>query len=250
MGTGFSCFRVYGMHALVLICGQGAGRYRDERGTDRRVGPGDLIVVFPDLGHQYGPEPGDVWDEIFVTFDGAAFEGWRGHGLDPAQPVWALPPLPDDGWAKRFAELPKMPGSTQAESCAAVAAVHALIADLVAVKASAIDAGPAWLEPACRALSEGAGGAEVPEVARRAGMSYETFRKSFKAATGESPARYRRRHRLAQAALMLQRMDLSLEVIARALGFCDAFHLSKAFKQQHGVAPLEWRRRIERSEAG
>ncbi len=79
-GTGFSQFRIYGMYALVLLL-DGGGRYRDRRGMDLRLSPGDLVVVFPEHPHQYGPEPGDDWDEVFIAFKGAAFEGWRAHGL-------------------------------------------------------------------------------------------------------------------------------------------------------------------------
>lgn len=234
-GTGFSRYRVYGMYALVLLL-DGGGRYRDRHGVDRRVGAGDLIVVFPELPHQYGPEPGDNWDEIFVAFGGAAFEGWRAHGLDPAHPVWRLGPL--DEWSRRFSDLLKMPAASMAGACAAASAVHSLIADALAARP---EESCDWLESARYALSRGAVAPSVREIAADAGIGYETFRKTFKAATGESPGRYRKRQRLAQAAMMLQRADLSLEMIAAALGFCDAFHLSKAFKLEYGQAPAVYR---------
>jgi len=243
LGTGFTHYRVHGMFALVLLLGEGAGRYRDKLGSDRRVGAGDLIVVFPEVPHQYGPEAGDVWHEVFLSFDGAAFEGWRAQGLDPAHPVWSLPE-PEE-WEERFFEILQMPKTSIPETCAAASAIHRLLADSLTAKppsASRLD----WIEPACHALSAGAGAPGLPEIARKVGLGYETFRKTFKTATGESPARYRRRMRLAQAELMLQRADLSLEMIAGALDFCDAFHLSKAFKQQYGVSPAETRRRTLR----
>lgn len=234
-GTGFTRYRVYGMYALVLLR-QGGGRYRDRRGADRRLKAGDLIVVFPELPHQYGPEAGDVWDEVFLSFEGAAFEGWRAHGLDPAHPVWSL--HPQETWARRFSEVLELPVATLPESCTAASAVHRLIADALASRPAAAED---WLEPARQALSGGAGAPSLQDIAANAGLGYETFRKAFKAATGEAPARYRRRQRLAQASLMMQRADLSLEMIAGALGFCDAFHLSKVFKQEHGVSPAAHR---------
>jgi AraC-like DNA-binding protein len=234
-GTGFGRYRVYGIYALVLVL-QGGGRYRDRHGTDRRLKAGDLIVVFPELPHQYGPEQGDTWDEIFIAFDGAAFEGWRANGLDPAHPVWSLEPL--DDWARRFSGLLQMPVASMTGACVAASAVHSLIADALAAR-------PAetcnWLVSARHALSGGAVSMAMKEIAAEFGMGYETFRKAFKSATGESPARYRRRQRLAQAAMMMQRADLSLEMIATALGFCDAFHLSKAFKHEYGISPAAHR---------
>ncbi len=236
-GTGFSRYRIHGMFALVLVLGNGT--YRDPHGTHRRVSKGDLIVVFPDAPHQYGPEPGDVWDELFLSFDGASFEAWRAHGLDPAHPVWALPD--PEQWTARFLSLLRMPVMSMPESCAAAAAIHLLIADALAARPPGNESHE-WLQTACLALSAGTGAPSLQEIARNLGLGYETFRKTFKMVTGESPARYRRRMRLAQATLMIQRADLSLDRIADALDFCDGFHLSKAFKLQYGYPPAQIRR--------
>jgi AraC-like DNA-binding protein len=124
------------------------------------------------------------------------------------------------------------------ESCATATTVHGMIADALAVRPTGMEG---WVVSARQSLSGGAGAPDMHEISADAGMGYETFRKAFKSATGESPARYRRRQRLAQAALMLQRADLSLEMIAGALGFCDAFHLSKSFKLEYNLSPAAYR---------
>lgn len=237
-GTGFSQFRVYGMYALVLLI-DGGGRYRDRRGVDRRLAAGDLLVVFPEHPHQYGPEAGDDWDEVFIAFQGAAFDGWRSRGLDPAHPVWR--PRGAGRWARRFFSLLRRPAATLEQATALASALHGLIAELLAGRGH---------EPedrfmhARRELAAGADAPRLAEVAAGAGMSLERFRKAFKAATGESPAVFRRRRRLEQAALMLQRPDLKLDLIARSLGFYDAFHLSKAFKAETGESPEAFRRKL------
>jgi AraC-like DNA-binding protein len=236
-GTGFSQFRVYGMYALVLLL-QGGGRYRDRRGIDRRLSAGDLMVVFPEHPHQYGPEAGDDWDEVFIAFKGAAFEGWRSRGLDPAHPVWRLA-SPRAG-ARRFFEILKMPVASLGQSTAVAAAIHQLIADALAQRPPGTQD---WLEKARQLLNGGGESPSSQEIAAVLGMSHDHFRKVFKAATGESPTAFRRRRRLAQAALMLQRSDLKLDMIAESLGFCDGFHLSKAFKAEYGKSPAEFRRR-------
>ncbi|MCB1131520.1 MAG: AraC family transcriptional regulator [Verrucomicrobiae bacterium] len=236
-GTGFNGFRVYGMYALVLLL-NGAGRYKDRRGIDRRLSAGDLLVVFPEHPHQYGPEADDVWDEVFVAFKGAAFEGWRTHGLDPANPVWRLEDLHSS--ARIFFEILRMPVASLAQSTAVATAIHQLIADTLAQRPPGRED---WLEQARQLLG---GGSEAPapqEIAATLGMSHDHFRKTFKAATGESPSAFRRRRRLAQASLMLQRSDLNLDMIADSLGFCDGFHLSKAFKAEYGESPTRFRRR-------
>ena len=236
IGTGFSQFRVYGMYALVLLL-RGGGRYRDRRGMDRRLSPGDLVIVFPEHPHQYGPEAGDDWDEVFIAFKGAAFEGWRSHGLDPSNPVWRVDSLPT--MARRFFKILRMPRSSLEDSTAVATAIHCLIADLLAQRPLARED---WLEKAKQLLGGGNDAPTPQAIAATLGMSHDHFRKTFKATTGESPSSFRRRRRLAQAALMLQRSDLKLDMIAESLGFCDGFHLSKAFKSEYGQSPALFRR--------
>lgn len=235
-GTGFNQFRVYGMYALVLLL-DGGGRYRDRFGVDRRLSPGDLFVVFPDHAHQYGPEAGEHWDEVFIAFKGAAFEAWRSHGLSPSHPIWRTDP--PQTTARRMFEILRMPSATLTESTAMAAAIHQLIADLVERRPNGREE---WLEKAGHLLNGGSTSPTPPEIARMLGMSHDHFRKVFKKATGESPAAFRRRGRLAQAALMLQRTDLTLDMIAGCLGFCDGFHLSKAFKSEYGQSPADYRK--------
>lgn len=234
-GTGFGRFRVYGMYALVYLL-HGGGRYRDARGIDRRLSAGDLVVVFPEHPHQYGPEAGDEWDEVFIAFKGPAFEGWRAHGLDPANPVWRI----EDrrAIAGELQDLLRMPVATLAQAAALAAAIHRLIAELLERQPRGQEA---WLETSKQLLGGGREATAPKEIAESLGMSPDHFRKLFKAATGESPSAFRRRRRLAQAALMLQRADLTLDMIAESLGFCDGFHLSKAFKAEYGRAPAAFR---------
>lgn len=238
VGTGFTQYRVYGMYALVLLL-KGGGRYRDRRGTDQRLTPGDIWVVFPENPHQYGPESGDEWDEVFLAFQGAAFEGWRANGLVPSQPIRRWPDVAV--MAQRFFDILRMPCATLADATAIAAAIHQILADIVEHSQTAEEG---WLEKSRQLLSGGADAPDLPEIALAVGMSYEKFRKAFKAAVGESPAAFRRRQRLTQATLMLQRSDLSLDLIADSLGFCDAFHLSKAFKSLLGKSPTEYRREL------
>jgi hypothetical protein len=76
LGTGRERLRIYGSYALVYLLA-GSGHYRDANGNARAVAAGDLIWVYPDLGHEYGPWKGERWDEFFVVFDGPIFDLWR-----------------------------------------------------------------------------------------------------------------------------------------------------------------------------
>ncbi|RYG47723.1 hypothetical protein EON79_06540, partial [bacterium] len=60
--------RVFGAYALVLIL-EGGGRFMDALGTKAKVQAGDLLVLFPEVPHAYGPKRAERgparWDEMY-----------------------------------------------------------------------------------------------------------------------------------------------------------------------------------------
>jgi AraC-like DNA-binding protein len=240
-GTGFDTYRLYGMYAVVIIT-RGRGRYRDLNGYDCELRAGDLIVVFPEVAHQYGPPVGETWDEIFLAFEGLAFDAWRAEGLSPSQPVWQIGE--SSQWAHRIRCLLTREIATRSDSCTAAGELHALLSEWLSLREE--NAVPPWLDAARHSLADPMQNRSVATVAGEAGMSLDTFRRAFRAATGEPPARFQRRQRLAMGANLLRRRELTLKQIASMLGFCDEFHFSKAFKSQLGVSPSGFRERILR----
>jgi AraC-like DNA-binding protein len=103
-----------------------------------------------------------------------------------------------------------------------------------------------WLEKSLRLLGDrGVTGWLTPQaVAPQVGLNYENFRKRFVELTGESPGRYQKRRRLEWACAAIYQGGSSLKEIADTLGFCDVFHFSKAFKQEIGFTPSDYRRRV------
>jgi len=57
-------FRTLPLYTIVLLLA-GAGRFRDAHGFTTRVSGGDVIWLFPGVGHAYGPEAGDCWEELY-----------------------------------------------------------------------------------------------------------------------------------------------------------------------------------------
>ena len=92
--------RIFGRYAVVYLL-NGQGRYRDKSGVDVSVRPGDLIFVFPDLPHSYGPLPDRRWDEFYIVFDGPIFHTWQETGLiSVSRPVSHLEPV--EYWLRRL----------------------------------------------------------------------------------------------------------------------------------------------------
>jgi len=62
----------------------------------------------------------------------------------------------------------------------------------------------------------------------------------FRERRGISPAFWIRRERLWGAELLLKTGKLPLKDIAARVGFSDAFHLSRSFKEVYGASPRDW----------
>src|SRR5687767_173496 len=72
-GTGAPRMRVFGQYAVVLLL-DGGGVFRDSLGFRVQVQQGDLICIFPEIAHRYGPPRGGDWDELYACFDGPVFD--------------------------------------------------------------------------------------------------------------------------------------------------------------------------------
>lgn len=236
---GLSRFITTDHYALVLILG--SGRYRDQRGRDERLHDGDVLMLFPDLAHQFGPEAGDTWEAVYIGFSGPAFDAWRLRGLSPTRPIW--PARLARPWHAEFHALLQSPPANTPATCLHLARLHALLAAFL--DSLAETATPAWLLPVCALLADPGSRIAIPALAKQAGFATpDAFRRAFTEATGSSPSEYRRNQIMARAAHLLHDPSLNLACIAEQLEICDAFQLSRLFKQHYGLSPLAYRKRL------
>ncbi len=219
----------------------GTGRYRDAD-HDRRLGPGSLVLVFPERPHWYGAgEPG--WDERSLVYNGPLFRTAVSAGLlAPARPVLDLVDV--DRWAARFDHFRLRPAPTTAAGRDAEAAmVLALLADMVASAAARAPPAGSWLSRSIALLAPGPGTPlTLPAVAAAVGMPYDAWRKAFRAEVGAAPARFRLDRRLAAAAELLTSTSRSVRAIAAELAFTDERHLVVRFREVYGCTPAAYRR--------
>lgn len=80
-------------------------------------------------------------------------------------------------------------------------------------------------------------------LALEAGLSRTALAERFRAAMGATPLAHLRTLRLQAAMRLLGQTELTLEQVAQAVGYQDAFSFSKAFKREVGWSPREFRRR-------
>lgn len=228
-----------------MLVRAGSGVYRDRSG-EVPLGPGSLVRLVPGRPHWYGVVGAGRWDEVYLTFTGPLFDtaARQGRLFDP--PVTRVRPV--DRWgarldAHRTRTPPLTVGGADRE---ATEVLRALVdaADPGAADASSEPVGADWLARSQSLLGHDLGeDLDLASVATAVGLTYETWRKRFRQATGLSPGRYRAMRRVDAAAEALRRSTLSHREIAASLGFSDAPHLARQLRALHGTTPSDVRRR-------
>lgn len=236
-------FRQLGRYALVAVT-SGSGTFDDALGHRLEVRSGDLLVLFPDVPHRYGPKPGTTWSEVYAVFDGPVFGLWRQLGLlDPDRPVRRAGSSPE--WAGRLLALVDDAAEvTAARRLRAATRPEELFAEVLGLPVSDADdptRSDAWLARALDLLARDDGDGPLPlaAVARRLGLSEDAFRRRFRRLTGVTPFAWRQSRRMQRAGELLA-AGLSGRQVARQLGFCDEFYFSRRFRQVMGTSPRQF----------
>ncbi len=224
---------------------------------------GHLAVIPPGLEHAWGHRAGEhlaVHADLHaqVALAAMAMVDYRGASVGPGPRLerpwsWTLRlggesftvPLvravDAAAWERRLAPLAaQWAGRSHAGAAARLAAagiLGAAFAELLGGAASA--------DPLLALLAEAAAGdpaqAQVPLLARRAGMGATAFRAAVRARCGCSPRAHLERLRLERAAYALRTSDLPVAAVAAAAGYADPFHFARAFRRVHGTSPSGFR---------
>jgi hypothetical protein len=169
--------RVFGQWAIVYSVA-GSGNYHDARGIDVPLRAGDMILVFPEVAHSYGPEPGGIWNELYVCFRGPVFESWRDAELfDVRNPVfhWKAPHIGLEILQPFFTKL-NQPGQSMLDS---VTMWQQILSRIFSPRSTrdAREHRPAWFLQAVDLLERSAADDEktLRSIAEACGMGYESF---------------------------------------------------------------------------
>ena len=81
----------------------------------------------------------------------------------------------------------------------------------------------------------------IEDIAGVCGLNRTYFGKIFKEALGKTPQEVLLNYRMLKAAELLKLTSLSIGDVGLAVGYANQMHFSRAFKNNYGISPREWR---------
>ena len=84
----------------------------------------------------------------------------------------------------------------------------------------------------------------IPALSRRACLSATTFKEGFRQLYGLPVHTWLRKQRMERAAQLLHTPGLSLEGVAKAVGYSSVSQFAAAFRRQYGVTPGKYRKNV------
>jgi AraC family transcriptional regulator of arabinose operon len=235
--------RTLGEYAIVYLL-EGGGWFCDPLGR-RAVGVGDLLVLFPAVGHSYFRGGSPRWSECWLMFRGPLFSALEADGLLERSASLLHPGL-HPALVADFDDLIRAVqlGDPQREDVLA-ARCHLLLAELRRrhLLAERQRHGTDFVTLACARLEERLDQAvDLAQLAHSLGLSYQRFRTLFAQQVGTPPARYRQLRRIDRAKGLLAEGRLTLAEISRQLGYCDVYFFGRQFRRVAGQSPGRFRR--------
>ena len=231
--------------ALVLVV-EGKGTFRTESSPVEAVSSGDLLILTPNEWHHYGPEPGGEWTEMWLIFSGHVPEELRDFGKVLARQRRI--PLPHAHvWRARFSEIintialhAELKESVQGRLAAQI--LNFLVELRTLERVGWTETSDKKIETVLLDLERDLlTPVDWDQVAASLDMNLSLFRRRFRDYTKFSPHQYLLDLRLRHAKEFLLRSTLSIEQIAREVGYADSTQFSRIFKAKTGVTPSDWK---------
>ena len=227
-------------HELASLCVVLAGGYDEGFGRrSRRVGPGSVIVHPAGEHHDQRHDPIPTRVLTIELSDGLLDR--LGRDEEIVREAWHRT---DPGVVSLACGVRREIGAGEAASRLVV---EALVMEMLARLGSqrVTDAGGAgWLAMVRDRLESETSPPRLGELSDLAGVHPVHLARAFRRRFGCSVGDYARRVQVGRAALMLEQPELPLAAVASDAGFADQSHMTRVFRDQTGLTPGAWRRRI------
>ncbi len=231
--------------SCILIL-RGAGTYTDWNGRTYPLAAGDVFQRVPLRKHTVTIDPASAWVECWVDVDHDLARQLAAVGVIDLDRAVLRPGLDLAMMERHEREMTELRTAAEGDLGRRYAAIVAILVDWYGRDRARATPDPsaAMVDEACRLLADGIAERALVATVARGGLSYERFRKVFRARMGVSPGAYRIRRRIDRARELLLASGDTVAAIADELGYANPFAFSAQFKQLVGVSPEQYRQRL------
>ena len=228
----------------IVYITRGGGAFEAKGVRRQTLEAGDVFLLFPGVWHRYAPDPHTGWDEQWIGFNGALADRlFAAPFFNKKKP--ALKIGVDEALRQHFIALVHdiehnpagMPFSSAGRILEILGLIHERTQNIGANgRISGI-----VREAQNQLLLQAAKPIDFARLASELGVSYTTFRRSFKQQTGVSPAHFQNTIRINRACDLLATTELSVSEIAEQTGFESVYYFSRSFKKKTRQTPSAFR---------
>ncbi|MDR0375459.1 MAG: AraC family ligand binding domain-containing protein [Treponema sp.] len=222
---------------------EGQGTFRCEEKTFA-VRPGNVMLLLPEIKHQYRPDFETGWHEYWVGFNGGYFKQLLAQGIIPREKFFFDTGL-HDGIAALFGQIfDEIRNQRPLYQFKACAGILSLLSEILAHdrRRDQPNYYQKIVERAKSFMKKNIFGAiNIALISDNVGMSASRLNDIFKAYTGMAVYQYYIHLKINEALIILEEEDASIQNVALRLGFEDPCYFSRLFKNKVGVAPSKWR---------
>ncbi len=209
---------------------------------ERTLEKGALLAVPPQVPFWYRHRAGEPILFYWVHFTGNYAKGLWEELEFPKEGLWQACPQSEitrDAFLRFLEEMKNPPDAITRQRTAG--ALYLLAADLSQLYKSTqhcrrLERSFAYLqEHFTRSIS-------VKELAAVEQISVSRYHQLFRSQTGQTPNQYVTLLRMKLAKRLLTDASYSVQQVAAACGYEDAFYFSRVFRQEYGVSPNQYRK--------
>jgi AraC-like DNA-binding protein len=216
----------------------------------RKIHSGEIFILFPDVWHRFTPSKKTGWDEIWVEFNGDLINQFLSNEFitskDPVKKIGLHNDI--------LANLNQIIHLIDEEKPGWQFIASGLLTGILGMIVVGIKYQPfsgseieQKIRLAKKILQDNL---HTPlnqeEVAILTGMSYTSYRKSFKSITGISPKQYLINLRIDKAKELLIMDNLSIREITDSLNIDSVYYFTQQFRQRTGFMPIEYQNKNRR----
>ncbi len=246
MRYGFSAKkgRVLNEYQLVYIT-RGGGKFTSTSQKPVEINKGDMFLLFPGEWHNYKPDWETGWHESWIGFIGKDIDDKVANGFfSKNRPVFHIGVLNDVfGLYQQAVRCAVSQESGYQQVLSGIANLLMGYAYSKNRESSFRDKKEADMVNQAKVLMQQVFETDITgdQIARKLGVSYSKFRRTFRDYTGFAPNQYVIEIRIAKAKELLTNTSMSCQQIGFAVGFETPSYFHVAFKKKTGMSPASYR---------